>query len=131
MQGKPTVHYFQLYGRAEPIRMALWKVGVEYNNNAVTGPDWMALKGSGKLPFGQVPALELADGTIIAQGSSITAYLVELYPQLKSADPLANAKADSICQHASSDVLMKVAPLIFAQGEERDANLKAAAKNIV
>lgn len=33
--GQMTVHYFDLYGRAEPIRMALWKAGVDYKENKV------------------------------------------------------------------------------------------------
>lgn len=52
MQGKLTLHYFQLYGRAEPVRMALYKAGVEFTDNRVAGDDWKALKESGKLPYG-------------------------------------------------------------------------------
>lgn len=66
MQNKLTVHYFQLYGRAEPIRMALWKAGVDFTDNRVTGESWKALQESGKLPYGTVPILELEDGTVIA-----------------------------------------------------------------
>ena len=53
--------YFDTYGRAEPIRMALWKAGVEFNDNRVTGDVWKAFKESGKLPFGSMPALEFED----------------------------------------------------------------------
>ena len=60
--------------------MALWKAGVDYTDNRVTGPDWMTLKESGKLPFGQMPALELADGTFLAQGGSCLNYVGDLYP---------------------------------------------------
>ena len=105
--------------------MALWKAGVEFTDNRVTGGDWQALKESGKLPYGQIPALELADGTFLAQGCTIMNYIADLYPQLKSADPLVNAKADSITQFVFQDMLMKIAPKIFAQGENRDADLQA------
>ena len=124
MQGKPTVHYFQLYGRAEPVRMALWKAGVDYTDNAITGPDWMTLKESGKLPFGQMPALELADGTFLAQGGSCLNYVGDLYPQLKSADPLVNAKADSIASYTGNDVIPKIGPKIFSSSENQEAELK-------
>ena len=32
---KPTLHYLFLYARGEPIRMSLWKAGVDFNNNAM------------------------------------------------------------------------------------------------
>ena len=44
--GKLTLVYFDLYGRAEPIRMALWKAGVEYEDKRVTGPSWAEFKAS-------------------------------------------------------------------------------------
>ena len=58
-------YYFNLYGRGEPIRMALHKAGVAYEDVRPTGESWMELKNSGKLEFGQMPALELDDGTIL------------------------------------------------------------------
>ena len=37
-------HYFDVYGRGEPIRMALWKAGVQFEDLRVTGPSWQELK---------------------------------------------------------------------------------------
>lgn len=125
--GKLKLHYFFLYGRAEAARMALWKAGVEYEDNKVTGDDWKALKESGKLPFGQMPALEFPDGTVLAQSESIMKYLGDTY-KLRPEDPLLNAKADSITQHGGSDVTMKVAPMIFSQAPDRNEKLKEAAE---
>lgn len=64
------VHYFDLYGRAEAIKMALWKAGAPYKVNSVgdlfdVSDEWKELKASGKLPYGQVPALEMSDGTFL------------------------------------------------------------------
>ena len=72
-----------------------------------------------------MPALELADGTIVAQKNTILNYIGDLYPQLKSADPLVNAKADSLAQYAMGDVFAKIGPKIFSQGENRAAELQA------
>ena len=58
-------YYFDLYARGEPIRMALHKAGVEYEDVRPTGESWAELKGSGKLDFGQMPALELDDGSVL------------------------------------------------------------------
>jgi glutathione S-transferase len=46
-------------------------------------------------------------------------------------DPLVNAKADSLSQYVLNDLFMKIAKNIFASGENRDAELKAAAKEWV
>ena len=59
MEAKPKITYFDLFARAEPIRMALWKAGVEFEDNRVAGADFMALKTSGELEFGQLPMLEI------------------------------------------------------------------------
>lgn len=55
----------------------------------------MELKNSGKLPFGQVPALEMPDGTFLAQTDSILKYVGEKY-DLRPKDPFENAKADAL-----------------------------------
>ena len=52
MANKIKLTYFDLFGRIEPIRMCLWKAGVEYEDIRVSGPSWMALKESGTLEFG-------------------------------------------------------------------------------
>jgi len=57
------LYYFDLFARAEPMRMALWKAGVAYEDIRVTGDSWKALKDGGSLEFGQIPVLELDDGT--------------------------------------------------------------------
>ena len=38
------VFYFDLFARGEPIRMALAKAGVEFEDHRMTGEAWMALK---------------------------------------------------------------------------------------
>ena len=45
-------YYFDLYARGEPIRMALSKAGVVYQDIRPTGDSWKNLKQSGVLEFG-------------------------------------------------------------------------------
>merc|ERR1712166_452268 len=74
-QMAPKLYYFAIYGRAEPIRMALTLGGVEFEDHRVNHEESKALKESGKLEFGQMPMLELDDGTCLCQGAAILNYL--------------------------------------------------------
>ena len=69
----PKVHYFELYGRAEMIRMALHYLGVEFENVFHAGEDWAAFKP--ETPFGQMPCLELDDGTMLGQSVACVEYV--------------------------------------------------------
>ena len=60
------LHYFNFYGRAEAIRMALWKAGVNFEDIQNSYQEWMEMEASGEFPLEYLPSLELDDGTIIA-----------------------------------------------------------------
>ena len=68
-----TVHYFGLYGRAEHMRMMLAHSGTEWKNNSFGMEQWGELKPT--MPRGQVPALELEDGTKLGQAVACLRYL--------------------------------------------------------
>ena len=57
------LYYFDLYGRAEAIRMLLHKANVQFEDIRMTKDQIEGLKAEGKLEYGQVPMLELDDGT--------------------------------------------------------------------
>merc|ERR1712166_1218082 len=61
MQGEITLTYFDLYGKAEAIRMLLTHSKTPFTDNRVTGDAWAAFKVSGKCANGQVPVLEVGD----------------------------------------------------------------------
>merc|ERR1711865_252438 len=61
MQGEITLTYFDLYGKAEAIRMLLTHSKTPFTDNRVTGDAWAAFKTSGKCANGQVPVLEVGD----------------------------------------------------------------------
>ena len=46
--------YFNLYAKAEPIRMALTHSKTAFTDNRVTGQAWLDFKASGKCNNGQV-----------------------------------------------------------------------------
>ena len=80
---KPVLHYFDIRGRAEAIRMAMADSGMEFVDASFTGDDWGKEKpdglkanwtAEGRLAFGQVPLLEI-DGERLGQSMSILRYL--------------------------------------------------------
>ena len=78
------LHYFNVRARGEPIRAALTVAGVPFEDHRIKNEDWPALKASGKFELGQLPALELADGTQLVQSLAILRYVGRtnnLYPQ--------------------------------------------------
>ena len=57
--------YFPAYGRAEPIRMLLNHAKVPFEDKKISFQEFAELKKTKYLEFGQVPALEWADGTVM------------------------------------------------------------------
>ncbi|XP_038060999.1 uncharacterized protein LOC119731798 [Patiria miniata] len=64
--------YFDLRGRAEPIRMLFTVAGVPFEDVRVQSADWPAMKA--KTPFGQMPMLE-TDGKVLPQTRAILYYV--------------------------------------------------------
>ena len=57
------VYYFGIYGKGEPIRMLLTKAGVPFEDVRLTMDSFKELKETGVLAHGQVPMVELDNGT--------------------------------------------------------------------
>ena len=56
-----TLYYFDFGGKAEPIRLALHYLGIPFIDHRFSDRDeFLRLKASGELPFGQVPALKVS-----------------------------------------------------------------------
>jgi len=86
------LYYFDFAGRAEPIRLTLAGGKVDYEDVRVPRDQWPELKK--KMPFGQMPVMEI-DGTMIAQSGALLTYAAKvagLYPE----DPLEAAHADQV-----------------------------------
>ena len=71
------VYYFELYGRAEHIRMMLAHAGADWEDVVMTGDDWKAFKE--KSPIKEMPILELADGTMMGQSMAIGRYIAKKF----------------------------------------------------
>jgi len=119
------LYYFDLYGRAEPIRMALNKAGVEFEDVRLSGQTWMDFKP--KCEFGQMPILELEDGTMLSQSAPILNYVGRKY-NLVPTDAMDLWKGESFVNYTFEDVFMKVGPALFSKDEDRAEKVKELAE---
>ena len=78
-----TLHYFDIRGRGEAIRLALHDQGVVFDERAITNDEWarertdglkQKMIDAGRLPFGQLPMLDTAAGDIV-QSHAILKFL--------------------------------------------------------
>ncbi|GIL89725.1 hypothetical protein Vretifemale_17499, partial [Volvox reticuliferus] len=109
------LHYFDPPGRAETSRLCFTIGKVPYEEVIYEFKTWPEHKA--KMPFGQVPVLELEDGKMLAQGGAIERYaakLAGLYPE----DPLKAALADQAAFHMA-DISELFVPTFRLAPEER------------
>ena len=72
---RARLHYFAGRGRAETTRWMLAATGIPFENIALETPEALAaLRATGKLPFDQIPLLEI-DGLHLSQSSALIRYL--------------------------------------------------------
>nr|QNM80586.1 glutathione S-transferase sigma1 [Daphnia pulex] len=67
------LYYFNVRGRGELSRLILHYAGVPFDDFRFEGKDWPAFKS--KMPFGQVPVLEVDGEKMLAQSHTIARYL--------------------------------------------------------
>jgi len=75
MAATPKLTFFDLGGRGEPIRLAFFVSGIEFDDHRITHADWPTLKPS--TPFGGLPMLEL-NGVTYSQSNSLLRYVGKL-----------------------------------------------------
>ena len=84
MKEIPNLHYFLGRGRAETTRWMLAINQIEFKNIPIETPSMLAaIRYSGKLPFDQIPLLEI-DGLNLSQSSGMVRYLArrgKFYPE--------------------------------------------------
>ena len=98
--------------------MALWKAGVQYEDDVVSGQKWKILKASGALPYGQIPILTFEDGTMLGQTGTLINYVGSRYNMMPH-DLEVKALAESFSTYTMEDVQAKVGPACFFDNEEK------------
>jgi glutathione S-transferase len=114
--------YFDAPGRAEPVRVALRRAGIPFEDHRLDFPEFARLKAEGAFPLGSVPVLEV-DGEAIAQTSAMLRYVARLgntgmYPT----DPKAALIVDSALESFNDTLSAALMPSLF----ERDMTKKLA-----
>lgn len=117
-EGKPSLVYWDLCGRADIAKLMFLAAEIEYDLDTENANNWPGYKP--ETPFGQLPVLRHGDVTI-AQGGAINRYvgrLGGLYPE----DPVEASECDMIM-----DGIMDMFGAIFApkKAEGKDAKLAA------
>jgi len=74
-QKVPELLYFPLRARADPVRMVAKYTGFEFKDRFVSFPEWGELKQ--KMPNGQLPVLQKADGELMPESCDIALYVAE------------------------------------------------------
>lgn len=114
--------YFDGPGRAEPIRVALRRSGLSFEDRRLKYPEFAEAKARGDFPLGSVPVLSV-DGVAIVQTGAILRYIARigdttLYPT----DPFAALLVDSVLDTFNDTLSNAMLPSLF----ERDMAKKLA-----
>lgn len=113
------LYYFDIYGRAEPMRMLLWHAKQAFEDVRLSPEDFAKLKGEGKFEFGQVPALEI-DGKTYTQTAAILRLLGRKFGYYPIDDAEKGWKVDS-----TVDSLGDIVPHMRRIKDETDETKKA------
>ena len=115
--------YFPVRARAECARMIMEYGGIPYNYAECKnffGISFDEAQECGKLPFGQLPVLQIGgkNGQLVAQSGSINRYLASLVklPGFVPADPVDKAYCDMI--HEAAEELVLIMPIVNLKVEK-------------
>ena len=128
MSNEYTLHYFELHGRGDPIRVLLNHAEVQFEDKRYNFDNWGAVKPT--MPNQQIPCLELPGGKKMGQSMAILRF-VGMKHGYYPTDLLEAHKADELCD-GYSDVGGKVyKPHFMPEGAEKDAFIKEIFEKIL
>ena len=115
------LHYFNLHGRAEPIRMLLAHAKVDFEDVRIERSDWPALKPT--MPNGQLPCLELEDGTKMGESMDILNYVATKYGYIPE-DAQAAYRSNEVIEAAEECIKVIYLPH-FKEGEDKEKMIES------
>ncbi|GMT35435.1 hypothetical protein PFISCL1PPCAC_26732 [Pristionchus fissidentatus] len=107
--------YFNLMGRAEPIRLIFAQAGVAFEDQRIDRAEWVAMKS--QMPYGQLPVLEINGGQKLSQSRAIERYLAKKF-DLAGKDEWEQAKVDEMVMGVE-DLLVKLQPWFNEKSEAK------------
>ena len=109
---KPTLVYFNILGRGEPIRMTFAACGVEYDEESVPYGDMKGQAGSADWPFGQAPVLR-TQGSTLTQMTAIMRYVAARFkPELLGTTLEERATVDALLE-GIDDLYLKYIDCVY------------------
>ena len=109
---KPTLVYFNILGRGEPIRMTFAACGVEYDEESVPYGDMKGQAGSADWPFGQAPVLR-TQGSTLTQMTAIMRYVAARFkPELLGTTLEEKATVDALLE-GIDDLYLKYIDCVY------------------
>lgn len=110
-------YYFPLYVRGEPIRMMLTHAGANWEDREISFDKWPQLKPS--MPNGQLPCLELKDGTKMGESYAIGRFIGALHGYYPT-DPALAYEVDSLLEVYESLLSVIYKPHFAKPGEQAE-----------
>ena len=98
VDNKPRLIYFDVYIKAEGIRMMLHYLKVDYIDKRLQFSDFMAAKKAGRFPSGQVPCWQTSEGDMLNQGHAIMKHLARKYNCEPTLDEMSQFTADWVLE---------------------------------
>ncbi len=115
--------YFNFpFWRAEVSRLALHLAGIPFEDVRPSRDEFMTLKGSGKLPYGQLPVLEV-DGQVLAQSGAIARFCGKLAGLYPNEDAMAAARVDELLETAT-DITAQFGPSMRVKDPDEKAAMR-------
>lgn len=107
---KLKLTYFNMPGRAEPVRVALFLNDISFEDHRIGPAEFGALRQGDTLPLGSVPILEI-DGLVMTQTGAMLRYVAKLgdaglYPE----DPFEAFVVDSVIDCFNDTLSAAMAP---------------------
>ncbi|KAI9209104.1 glutathione S-transferase [Polychytrium aggregatum] len=122
---KPTslkLTYFDVPGRAEPIRLSLFIAGIEFEDERLTREQFAAVKPT--LPFGQVPVLTINGEHVVAQSKAILRYVGILGDQYPSTNDLHTTLLIDQVVEEVDDLWLKLLPSFLEADEAKRCEMR-------
>ena len=126
-------HYFDAYGGGESVRMLLTKAGVAFEDVRMNREQLNEMKQQpGVLEYGQLPMLELDDGTRLVQSQAILRFVARKHG-FEAENALDMYKGEQMLQHFTEDIIQRQLMKVFfmPDGEEKAKAMENVHTNVM